>query len=217
MTDANTIVDTIGAPSDATMVCDGQTAPNSTAITVVSGYPRSGTSLMMQMLAAGGLSVLTDDCKRPDTHNPRGYFEYEPALKLGREGATTEWVAAAQGMAVKVIAYQMQHLPRTFDYQVIFMKRTIAEVLASWRKMSLTRADVHLTEREQILAFKTEYAIYEARLVRHPNMRVLFLHYNELLTAPHHQIARIRDLLALPLDMEAMETAIDPALYRNRF
>jgi hypothetical protein len=137
-----------------------------TGITIVSGYPRSGTSLMMQMLAAGGLPVLVDECKKPDEHNPRGYFDYERALNLGNEGETTDWVADAQGKAVKVIAYHLQHLPTTFEYRVIFMKRKIAEVLASWGKMGLVRADVKLSEREQILAFKTEYTIYEARLVR---------------------------------------------------
>jgi hypothetical protein len=185
-------------------------------ITVVSGYPRSGTSLMMQMLAAGGMPVLADEFKKPDAHNPRGYFEYERALKLGSEDETTAWVAEAPGKAVKVIAYQLQRLPDAFDYQVIFMKRKIVEVLASWGKMGLTRPDVQLNEREQILAFKTEYAIYEARLMRQKNMRVLFVQYNDLLAHPPVHIARVCEFLAAPLDAHAMQGAIDPALYRNR-
>jgi len=185
-------------------------------ITVVSGYPRSGTSLMMQMLAAGGMSVLVDEFRKADEHNPRGYFEYERALKLGGKDETTDWVTDAQGKAVKVIAYQLQHLPAAFDYRVIFMKRKIAEVLASWGKMGLVRTDVQLSEREQILGFKTEYAIYEARLVRQTNTQVLFIQYNDLLANPREQIARVRDFLGMPLDGEAMLAAIDPALYRNR-
>ena len=185
-------------------------------ISIVSGYPRSGTSLMMQMLAAGGMPVLVDEFKKPDEHNPRGYFEYAPALNLGGKDTTTDWVADAQGKAVKVIAYQLQHLPTTFEYRVIFMKRKIAEVLASWCKMGLTRPDVKLNEREQILAFKTEYAIYEARLMRQKNARVLFVQYNDLLANPREQIARVRDFVGVPLDADAMLGAIDPALHRNR-
>ncbi len=190
-------------------------------ITVVSGYPRSGTSLMMQMLAAGGMDVLTDDTKTPDEHNPRGYFEFGPALKLGGKETSTDWVDGAVGRVVKVMAYQLRHLPETFEYRVLFMRRRIAEVLASWNKMKLTRPDVRLSEREQILAFKTEYAVYEATLERRKNFRVLFVQYNELLASPDEWIEKVAGFLGdsldrTSLDRSAMRGAIDYALYRNR-
>lgn len=185
-------------------------------IIVVSGYPRSGTSLMMQMLAAGGMDVLTDDTKTPDEHNPRGYFEFGPALKLGEKEVSTDWVDGAVGRSVKVMAYQLRHLPETFEYRVIFMRRRIAEVLASWNKMKLTRPDVRLSERERILAFKTEYAVYEATLERRKNFGVLFVQYNELLASPDEWIERVAGFLEEPLDRSAMRGVIDYALYRNR-
>jgi len=184
-------------------------------VTVVSGYPRSGTSLMMQMLAAGGLGVLVDDRRPADEHNPRGYYEYAPSLALKSEGADTAWVASADGRAVKVMAYQLQHLDDQ-DYRVIFMRRTIAEVLASWDKMGLTRADCELDQRERELSFKTEYAVYEARLERRPCMKALYVQYGDVLGDPAAQSARVVDFLELPLDVAAMAGAVDPALYHNR-
>lgn len=188
-----------------------------TFITIVSGYPRSGTSLMMQMLEAGGLPVLRDDAFRPaDERNPRGYYEIEAATKLGAEGQTTDWVAGAQGKAVKVIAYQLHFLPLQFDYRVLFMRRRIAEVLASSGKFPLLRQDSPLTEREKIMSYKTEYVVYEAWLMKQAHLPALFVNYNDLLDAPAAPVARICEFLGLPLDAEQMIAAIDPALYRNR-
>ena len=185
-------------------------------VTIVSGYPRSGTSLMMQMLAAGGLEALVDDAHATDEHNPRGYYEYGAALNLGAENETTAWVAQARGKAVKVMAYQLRHLPAELDYRVVFMRRRIVEVLASWDKMGLTREDCELDERERVLAFKTEYAIYEAQLERTSAMRVCYVQYNDVVAEPAGQAAGVAGFLGLPLDVQAMAAAVDPALYRNR-
>jgi hypothetical protein len=183
---------------------------------VVSGYPRSGTSLMMQMLAAGGLEVLIDDVHETDEHNPRGYYEFGPALSLGGEGQTTEWVAEAGGRAVKVLAYQLRYLPPGAEYRVVFMRRTIAEILASWSKMGIKRPDCGLTEREQVLSFKTEYVVYEAELSRRSDMHALYVRYNDVIADPTGAAGRVADFLGLPLDVAAMATAVDPRLYRNR-
>jgi hypothetical protein len=185
-------------------------------VTVVSGYPRSGTSLMMQMLAAGGMDVVVDDAHKTDEHNPRGYYEYGPALSLGSDVSTTDWVAGARGKAVKVMAYQLGHLPDEFEYRVVFMRRTIAEVLASWDKMGLTRKDCELSERERVLAFKTEYATYEAHLERRTNVSVVYVQYNDVIAEPAAQADRVAQFLGVGLDVAAAAAAVDPALYRNR-
>lgn len=171
---------------------------------------------MMQMLEAGRLEVLVGGVKGPDEHNPRGYYEFAPALALGGADGDTGWVSPAVGKAVKVLAFHLQYLPDDTDYRVVFMRRTIAEVLASWEKMGIVRSDVKLSERERIMAFKTEYAIYEARLERRPCMRALFVQYNDVLSDPAAQAARVAGFLGLPLDVGAMAAAVDPALYRNR-
>ena len=186
-------------------------------ITVVSGYHRSGTSLMMQMLAAGGLPVLRDEAFHPaDECNPRGYYEIKASLNLGAEGQTTDWVDEAQGQAVKVFAYQLRFLPTAFNYRIIFMRRRIAEVLASSGKFKLLLEDSPLSERQKIMAYKTEYVMYEAWLMKQAHLAALFVNYNDLIDCPAAPVARIREFLALPLDADLMMAAIDPALYRNR-
>ncbi len=184
-------------------------------ITIVSGYPRSGTSLMMQMLQGGGMETLHNNVKKPDEHNPRGYYEFDRALKLGAEGETKEWVADACGKAVKVIAHQLKFLPSQYEYRVIFMRRKIREVLASSRKMGLIKEDLKLTERQQMMSFKGGYVVYEAWLMKQPNMAALFVHYNDLLENPVRQVERLHEFLNLPLTMDKMIAAIDPALHRS--
>ncbi len=172
---------------------------------------------MMQMLEAGGLPVLRDETFRPaDERNPRGYYETEAALTLGVEGRTTDWVIGVRGKAVKVMAPQLKYLPTEFSYRVIFMRRRIAEVLASSGKFNLLRGDSPLSEREKLMSYKTEYVVYEAWLMKQVHMSALFINYNDLLTSPAAPVACICGFLGLSLDADKMISAIDPALYRNR-
>ena len=95
-------------------------------VIIVSGLPRSGTSLMMQMLKAGGLEILSDDNRQADSDNPKGYLEYEPVKALRRDNT---WLQMAQGKAVKIISSLLPYLHRDLSYQIIFMKRPLAEVI----------------------------------------------------------------------------------------
>ncbi|MCI0475155.1 MAG: sulfotransferase, partial [Anaerolineales bacterium] len=148
--------------------------------------------------------------------NPRGYYEIQAAMELGKEGQPTDWVADARGKAVKVIAYQLRHLPPEFSYRVIFMRRRIAEILASSGEFKMLREDSPLSEREKILAYKTEYVMYEAWLMKQKHLPALVVNYNDLIDNPAAPVARVRDFLGVPLDADQMLAAIDPALYRNR-
>lgn len=172
---------------------------------------------MMQMLEAGGLPVMRDETFRPANElNPCGYYEIPSALSLGAEGQTTDWVADVQGKAVKVIAYQLRFLPPRFNYRVIFMRRRIAEVLASSGKFKLLREDSPLSEREKIMSYKTEYVVYESWLLKQAHLPTIFISYNDIIASPAAPVAHIRDFLGLPLDADNMIAAISPALYRNR-
>jgi hypothetical protein len=189
----------------------------SSFITIVSGYPRSGTSLMMQMLEAGGLPVLRDEVFRPaNEHNPRGFYEIEDAFRLGEPGCSTAWLAETLGKTVKVIAPALLRLPPKHAYKVIFMRRRIEEIIASHAKANALREESSLSEREKILAFKTEYVVYEAWLMKQTHMPALFVNYNDLMDSPAAPVVRIREFLDLPLDVCKMIEMIDPALYRNR-
>src|SRR3989442_4789242 len=97
-------------------------------IVIVSGLPRSGTSLMMQMLQAGGMSLLKDDLRPPDADNPNGYWEYEPVKRLQQDNS---WIPKAEGKAVKVVSALLQYLPPQHTYKIIFMQRPMREIMAS--------------------------------------------------------------------------------------
>ncbi len=105
-------------------------------IVVVSGLPRSGTSLMMQMLAAGGMEVVSDHQRRPDVDNPRGYWELEQVKRIQRD---TSWIPQTRGKAFKMISQLLYQLPSTESYRIIFMQRDLDEVLASQEKMLARR------------------------------------------------------------------------------
>jgi len=191
--------------------------PAQSFITIVSGYPRSGTSLMMQMLEAGGMPVLHDKSFRPpDEHNPRGYYESEAAADLGVEGSTTDWLLDARGSAVKVMAYRLRLLPTDLDYRVVFMRRRIAEVLASTGDFSLIRDNVTLSESEAVLAYKTEYLMYEAWLAKQDHLSATFIDYNALIDSPSESVETLCAFLGLTLDRSEMIAVVDPTLYRHR-
>jgi hypothetical protein len=189
-------------------------------ITVVSGLPRSGTSLMMRMLEAGGLPILTDNLRSADTDNPHGYYEFEPVKQLEKGDAA--WLGAARGKAVKVISALLRSLPQEYNYRVIFMMRDLNEVLASQRKMIQRRQTTDEREKDEVddaeLAglFHEHLRDIQAWLTRQSQMATLYVDYGSLLSDTNAQVQRIQQFLRLPLDAGQMVHAIDPTLYRNR-
>jgi len=197
-------------------VRDGSARQNQPIIIIVSGLPRSGTSLMMQMLEAGGLSPLTDEIRTADSDNPQGYYEFERVKKLDK--GDTAWLAEAQGKAVKVISMLLPHLPPDYAYHIIFMQRRLEETLASQKQM-LTRRDKPtdaVSDEEMKMLFEKHLNQVEAWLAAQPNLTILYVDYNELLTAPAEQIQQINRFLGGRLDEEKMIGVINPKLYRQR-
>jgi len=184
-------------------------------VTVVSGLPRSGTSLMMQMLQAGGLSLLTDERRAADKHNPRGYFEYE-AVKNSR--VDVSWLEQARGRAVKVIHLLLRHLPADRPYRVIFMSRDVQEVVASQRAMLKERGRVGAQIPDDKLAGVFEQQLLEVRgwLAARPNFRVLYVNYRDVLGDPFAAAQTIALFLGGKLNVSAMAGVVDRTLYRQR-
>jgi hypothetical protein len=185
-------------------------------ITVVSGLPRSGTSMMMKMLEAGGLPLIIDNLRISDEDNPAGYYEFEPVKKLGK--GDSGWLADAQGKAVKVIAALLVHLPAAYTYQIIFMHREMSEILASQRKMLLNRGvDPNKIDDDEIARLFESHLIKVDSWIGHqPNMRKIDIHYNQLLKDPGQKAEEINRFLGNVLDVEKMLKVIDPGLYRQR-
>ena len=189
-------------------------------ITLVTGLPRSGTSMMMRMLKSGGLPLLTDGQRGADIDNPNGYYEFEP-VKQTR--ADPSWLARADGRAVKLVYLLLYDLPTDRPYRVIFMQRALKEVAASQARM-LTRlgrqtsgpSDAH----SLVSIFAAEVAACKAWLKTQPSFDVCYVNYNRLLAAPRETLHPLRTFLAHPetppLDLEAMCKVVDPRLYRQR-
>jgi hypothetical protein len=184
-------------------------------ITIVTGLPRSGTSMLMRMLESGGMDILTDRRREADPDNPRGYFEYEPVKQLA---ADASWLPVARGRAVKVISHLLRFLPDGERYRLLFIRRGIPEVLASQRKMLERRGTVDPSADEAALAEKFDAHLREvtAWLGMQKHMEWLTVQYSEVIADPEREAARIRAFLGLPLDCRAMAAAVDPGLYRNR-
>ena len=182
-------------------------------IVIVSGLPRSGTSLMMRMLEAGGVPPVVDGEREADVDNPRGYYEYEPVKKLAADDA---WLDAAGGKAVKVISALLGRLPDRHRYRVVFMRRDLDEVLASQAEMLKRRGEPPGDEALLRRAFFGHLEQVERSLAAAPNVEVLFVSYARLVTAPEAQLDRIQRFFSGSLDRAAMAGVIEPGLYRRR-
>ncbi len=184
-------------------------------VIVVSGLPRSGTSMMMKMLAEGGLPVLTDAIRAADEDNPNGYFELEVVKQLS--DGKRDWLAGADGKLVKVISALLEHLPPENHYKVLFMERQIAEILASQRKMLARRNETSSVSDEEMEAqFREHLKVIKYWLARQPNMEVMYIDYNRMMADPDQYLQKIAAFVGLPLDIEKMRSVPNEQLYRNR-
>lgn len=184
-------------------------------ITIVSGLPRSGTSMMMKMLEAGGLEILTDNIRTPDNDNPKGYYEFEKVKQLDKDQS---WLADARGKAVKVISALLDKLPTDYAYKVLFMRRDMNEILASQRKMLIRRGEPTNTISDEKMAqyFQAHLRKVEAWLAEQPHVETMFVTYNEVMENPIEHARRINAFLGGALDEEAMVGVVDKSLYRQR-
>ncbi len=170
---------------------------------------------MMQMLAAGGVPVLSDGERQADNDNPRGYLEWERIKQLPRDPSC---IAEAEGKAVKVISLLLLSLPEGHDYRVIFMQRPLAEVLASQETMMRNRGTAVAAANASIMsaAFEKNLRAVDAWLGSKNYVKALQVPYHEVVSDPRTIAQKIAAFLEMNLDIEAMTRQVDSALYRNR-
>lgn len=187
------------------------------SIVIVSGLPRSGTSMLMGMLAAGGVETLVDDVREPDQDNPRGYHELEQVKEL-EHGGDTAWLADARGKCVKVISFLLRHLPAGEHYKIVFVRRNLEEVLASQRRMLERRGepagDVGDAEMERM--FAAHLTRVERELAERDNCEVLYVEHRTAIDSPRTVAEQLSRFLDGRPDVDQMAAAVDPRLYRNR-
>jgi hypothetical protein len=185
-------------------------------VVIVSGLPRSGTSMMMKMLEAGGLAPMTDGVRTADVDNPKGYYEYERVKELEKE-TDKSYVRDARGKVLKVISFLLKDLPDDNDYRIVFMRRDLNEVLASQNKMLKHRGE---TDESDDHAMKDAYLSHLAsvRIMsrKKDNWELLEVRYDTTVQSPRDTATALNAFLGGKLDVEAMVTAVDAELYRNR-
>jgi hypothetical protein len=184
-------------------------------VTVVSGLPRSGTSMVMRMLEAGGIAALTDAERKADEDNPLGYYELEVVKRLPE---STEWLERADGHAVKIISALVGKLPAGHSYRVIFLERDLREVLASQRRMLERRGEPtgRVGDDEMAAMFRRHVASTLERVRSRTDMRLLEISHAEVLSEPAAAARRVEEFLGGGLDRDAMAAAVDASLWRQR-
>lgn len=185
-------------------------------LVVVSGLPRSGTSMMMKMLEAGGIPPLQDNIRTADEDNPKGYYEFERVKKLPND---TAWMPEAVGKAVKIIALLLTKLPlKGYRYKVLFMRRDIEEIMKSQKQMLIRRGESpdKISDEEMITTYNRHLSEVLSFLEANSCFTVFFVNYNDLMRDPEDWVPRIAAFLGKEIDIEAMKAVVDPNLYRNR-
>ncbi len=180
-------------------------------MTVVTGAPRSGTSMMMRMLDSGGVRAFTDGSRLPDAHNPGGYFEYGPVKRLAKDSL---WLDVVRGHCIKIIYRLVRYLPDRLSYRVIFMERDLADVFESQRKMLLALGDPAADQPAGPVIATLTTGLSDARawLDRQPNIKVLSAPYEGILETPEPWCAKISEFLGGSLDERAMAGVVDRKL-----
>ncbi|MFC2046458.1 sulfotransferase [Chloroflexota bacterium] len=184
-------------------------------VTIVSGLPRSGTSMMMRMLEAGGMDALTDEIRTADEDNPRGYYEFEPVKQIAHDPS---WLDAARGRVVKMVAALLVHLPAGYAYRIVFMRRSIEQVLTSQREMLARRGEPTDTVSDERMTglFRRHVQRIESWLDEQPGVEVLYVSYEDVLSDSPGQAQRVNGFFGMALDEEKMAEVVEPALYRHR-
>ena len=189
-------------------------AATSEFLTIVSGLPRSGTSMMMRMLQLGGMPVLADELRVADDDNPNGYFEFEAVKQTADDPS---WLEGSEGSAVKMVYRLLYDLPKDRQYRVLFMRRKLDEVLAS-QQIMLTRNGVsdNISDEQMLKLFRAEIDSFYQWVAKQRHIELIDVDYNRMLSDPRRELERVDEFLGGSLNVEEMVGGVDQGLYRNR-
>jgi hypothetical protein len=185
-------------------------------IIVVSGLPRSGTSMAMKMLAEAGYRSVEDGVRTADVDNPKGYYEDERVKDLANN-LDKSWLKEARGKSIKIISFLLKDLPAANRYKIVFIRRNLDEVLASQNKMLVNREEENRTADDAMRKMYTEHLAQVEQLIRdHPTMEVVYVEHRKMIDDPLGEARKINEFLGGHLDVEKMASVVDKKLYRNR-
>lgn len=184
-------------------------------VTIVSGLPRSGTSMMMRMLEAGGIEILFDNRRKADEDNPKGYYEFEKVKTIKKDSS---WLASAESKAFKMVSMLLYDLPSNWEYRIVFMKRNIDEILASQKRMleRSGRNNSNVSDKEMSILFNKHLAEVEKWLGKQNNINTLYISYNDTILKPLEAIQKLNRFLGNELYIDKMAKIVNKSLYRQR-
>jgi tetratricopeptide (TPR) repeat protein len=207
----------VDAPRTAALECwDGAPpADRSRVVTIVTGLPRSGTSMMMQMLAAGGMEAYSDGTRAADEDNPRGYFEHSLAAQVHRDAA---WIPSARGKAVKIVTQLLPFLPSGEAYRIVYMRRDLAEVIASQKAMlaRLRKKGAQIGDAALMRAYAGQLVQVQNWIRKTAGVQVVTVDYAEALRDPAQTAARLKAFLGAPFHASTASAAVDGNLRRQK-
>lgn len=192
---------------------------------LVSGLPRSGTALMMEMLSAGGWPIMVDRERAPDSDSPEGHYEWEGIKQLRQR---PEVIREAEGKVLRVVSTLLPLLPNRHRYRVLFMQRPIEQVVDSQFRMIARRkgrsedpANTPAEERQAMikrLRAHAEWSVEHLRVA--PNFEMFEVDYPALIAKPDDWVARIAAFAGRPdtpvAILEQMKSAVKPEMFHNR-
>lgn len=183
-------------------------------IVIVSGLPRCGTSMMMQMLEAGGISTVTDHLRKADEENPRGYYEFEKVKDITED---TSWLENCNGKAIKMVSALLCYLPKSKKYKIIFMDRNMEEMLVSQDSMlkRLKGKGIDISHDEMVKKLEKHLWKVKGWLAHQSNMEVIYINYNEVIQNPQGNARIVHRFLGCSLDVDKMLRVVDGSLYRK--
>jgi len=189
---------------------------DSKTVIIVSGLPRSGTSMMMKMLEAGGQVILTDNLREADANNPKGYYEFE-RVKNMKDGDLA-WMSEAAGKVVKIVTGLIMYLPADYNYKIVFMRRDLNEILSSQKKMlgRLGKEDDNIPDDKMAKVYEEHLKEVRGWLIRQPNIETLYVNYNSMVKDPTEALNKINNFLGGDMDVLVMSAVVDKELYRER-
>ena len=184
-------------------------------VTIVSGLPRTGTSMMMKMLEAGGMEAMSDYIRKADIDNPNGYYEFEKVKKIKED---TSWLPDTVGRVFKMVSMLLFELPASFQYKVVFMERDLDEMMASQDRMlaRLGKASADTDPGKMKALYSKHLSDIKTWLGTQPNIDVIYVKYNDFITDPHSMASAVAAFLGGGLDEGKMAAVVDKNLYRNR-
>ena len=184
-------------------------------IIVVTGLPRSGTSLMMQILQSMGIEIFTDNKRLPNESNPKGYFEHELVKMIEYD---TSWVKEVEGKAIKIVSPLLAYLPNNHSYKIIFMDRVLDEIVQSQEKMlsvnNVPNPQIKPGVIKQIFIKDLKQAWSSIRELSHSES--LEISHSKLLKKPDSELKKIKRFLNINVDLKNAINVIDEKLYRAK-